>query len=219
MKASYHFPPRIRAASIVPRWSIMWTTEKDTVSSHSFFVSIYAKHIADLIQLDRRFMYPLLWMSLTHDLDEVITGDIVAPAKRAVVDTKSLDRFVDMKAAEVIPFLFTDRYHKMGLSESDMLTVLSVLKVADALDAVLFAVVEEVRGNLAIASRVASCMSRLEMAWKKMDANESLKREAWKHVQEAIRQHSNPQMHDIDIPPSEEDEIPFPETRVTAVLR
>ena len=37
------FPPELRTASVIARWSIVWTLTRDTVSNHSYFVALYAR--------------------------------------------------------------------------------------------------------------------------------------------------------------------------------
>lgn len=197
MSVSYHFPPRLRAASVVSRWSIVWTTEKDTVSSHSFFVAVYAKQIADMLAIDKRLYGRLLWLCLTHDMEEVITGDLVSPVKREITDASSINKFVTKKASEVLPFLFADMVKE---PTSIDYTCLSILKAADALDAVLFAMSEKMRGNSAIASRIPSCMDRLTLAWNQIEASSILKAKRWPVVLAAIQDHSDPRNYDIDSP-------------------
>lgn len=153
------FPVRLRAASIIPRWSIIHSLKQDYVSSHSFFVAIYSAQIAELIDWKGNGMV-LLWAALTHDLDELFTGDLVAPVKRNILDASNASRFISRKMDELMPGLQPNREHDPEVK--------LIIKAADQLDALLYAIGEQALGNGIIAARIPSCYAKLRGAWFKL---------------------------------------------------
>lgn len=187
------FPVRLRVASIVPRWSIVHHLKPDYLSSHSFFVSIYAFQIAGLIgwQGDRGH---LLWSALTHDLDELITGDIVGPVKREIIDARKTSDFIGRKMMELMPGLNI----KPWMGDDCHL----IVKAADQLDALLWAIGEQVLGNGIIASRIPSCKKKFEEAWYALPGlAEDQLLELWEDVvTPAVWNHQDLNMYDIEAP-------------------
>lgn len=72
-----------RTLACVPRWPILRVNRRQSVAEHSFYVALYAAEIAHAIYWDGSFEQ-LMLHSLTHDLDEIVTGDINSPTKRAM---------------------------------------------------------------------------------------------------------------------------------------
>ena len=99
-----YFSPELRTASVVPRWSIVWTQTRDVLSNHSFFVTLYAEQIARLIRWDGD-RARLMVMAITHDLDELVTGDIVGPAKREIIDTDKAQAYIDKNMLQRLPYV------------------------------------------------------------------------------------------------------------------
>lgn len=155
------FPVRLRAASIVPRWSIVHTQKPDYVAGHSFYVAIYSKQIADLIGYSGSHS-TLLWYALIHDLDELIVGDIVAPVKRHIIDAANASRFISAKMAEMLPGV------QRAPVSIDIEEIKLIVKAADQLDALFFALGEQALGNQIIAARIPSCYDKLREAWFKL---------------------------------------------------
>lgn len=160
------FPPELRTASIVPRWSIVWTLNKDYVSNHSFFVTMYAVSIARLIgwkgPLDM-----LMYEALIHDLDETITGDIVSPVKKEILDKAKaatyVQKFMEKRLYYILrtyDWIFTDKAVGTTLYGMDL-----IVKAADRLDALLFLIVEQRLGNTVIGPRIPDALQQLKDAW------------------------------------------------------
>lgn len=164
------FPPELRTASIVPRWSVVWTLNKDTVANHSFYVAIYARQIARVIGWRADIATDLLmFLALTHDLDETITGDIVSPVKEAILDEGRANDYIGTKMLERLPALATE----LALIERDVATTVldecwSIIRVADRLDALLFLLGEQRMGNGVIAPRIPSAEARLYSAFMEL---------------------------------------------------
>jgi len=80
-----------RNLSIVPRWSIVPTINKQNVAEHSFYVALYTDKICRLsgsTDLDR---LNAVSYALRHDMGEVLTGDIPGPAKRRMTTQEQRD--------------------------------------------------------------------------------------------------------------------------------
>lgn len=150
------FSPRLRILSIVPRWSLLPTTRPDTTSSHSFYVTLYARQIAKLIEWPGP-MEELLWAALMHDQDEMITGDIVGFVKRAVVDPYKLEQFVNDGISNHSPFTVPT------VTSSD--EVNKIIRVADLMDAMFFICWETLQGNKMMGSRFDIALAALRDAW------------------------------------------------------
>lgn len=177
------FPPELRTASVVPRWSIVWTLTRDTVSNHSFYVTFYAREIARLIK------WPgdhgnLMFRAMTHDLDELITGDIVSPVKREIIDDRRASEFIDAKMSERFAVIMKD-LDEMGDEdrfEQEEGQAWDIVKAADRLDALLFLVIEQRMGNSVIAPRIPSAWASFEAAWRKLPADEDMLNRTWNTV-------------------------------------
>ena len=70
--------------SVVPRWTIVRTIQKQSVAEHCFNVARIAEEVAVRwfnINPQSEIMRDILTYALHHDDDEAITGDIPSPAK------------------------------------------------------------------------------------------------------------------------------------------
>lgn len=192
---SVYPPPRLRAAAIIPRWSVIWTQNKDTLASHSYFVAMYALIIADLFEWEGN-RAELLEYALLHDIDEIVTGDIVSPVKKGIVDNVAAQVYICEKLAKVAPSLAT-RLGKFTPGDG----VTEIVKAADALDAVLFVVMEEAMGNTVMAARFQSAFERLEKAWGAMAAYTGwtmpLYGDSWTWAKNVITMHRHVNNYDI----------------------
>lgn len=160
------FPVRLRAASIVPRWSIVHTQKPDYVAGHSFYVGLYAARIAVLINWrpdDPASGFALLWAALVHDLDELTTGDVVGPVKSNIVDPVKLSNFIGRKMDQMMPGWPQGHSLEPGIR--------LIVKAADQLDALFFTLGEQALGNQIIAARIPSAYDKLREAWFKLPIN------------------------------------------------
>lgn len=153
------FPPELRTAAIVPRWSIVFTLNKDTVASHTYFVIFYARQIAKLINWQGS-MEDLMTYAMCHDLDELITGDIVSPVKKEIIDFSAARNYI-----------FDQMQSKMPLVNEDLNTlhnaedIMRIVKAADCLDALLFLIMERRMGNGVVDARIEDARRIFEKAW------------------------------------------------------
>lgn len=196
------FPPELRTASVVPRWSVLWTLTRDTVANHSYYVTMYSWSIAALITWSTDHAM-LMYLALTHDLDETITGDLVSPIKREILDPDRYDAFVSRKMAERLP---TVEVTLKGFERSSVLSgqrkayddAWRIIAVADRLDALLFLIGEQRMGNGVIAPRIPEVKSRLHAAFMELPKVKQELEALWQTVMlPAIRNHSEQGGHGV----------------------
>lgn len=108
----------LRAES-VKRWTIVHTTKNQSLAEHTFNVTMIARAICKKLRVDD---YNVMKAAMAHDLDEIRTGDIPTPFKKA-----AKDQGVDLND---IYERVTDR--QLGGLEQ------SIVKSADRLEALWF---------------------------------------------------------------------------------
>lgn len=183
-RASELFPPELRTASIVHRWSIVRTLERDNVANHTFYVTIYARGVAKLIEWKGDYE-KLMMKALTHDLDETITGDIVSPVKAQIVDETKAGVYVGHLLRERLPG-FADL-----IAESDP-EIDAIVKVADRMDALFFLINETKLGNSIVRHRTHDAEHKLQQAWMALPCDAFYLDQLWKSViSPAITAHLN----------------------------
>lgn len=178
------FSPELRTASVVPRWSIVWTQTRDVLSNHSFFVALYVQQIAMLIRWEHRTTFdgPLMFLALVHDLDETITGDIVAPAKREILDSDRAEEYVKRQMGLRLPYIVEMVQKCHGQNPDAFQQAKLIVKAADRLDALLYLTVEQRLGNSVIAPRIPECWASFEEAWFKLPGHPETLRLTWNDV-------------------------------------
>lgn len=77
----------IREMAFVPRWSIVRTNRQQYLAEHTYFVCMYANDIAVYLGWSMDEIGKLLQMCLWHDVEEIFSGDIPGPCKRAGMGT------------------------------------------------------------------------------------------------------------------------------------
>ncbi|SRR5258706_283155 len=181
------FPPELRTAAIVPRWSVVWTLNKDTVAVHSYFVTIYAYQIASLIHWTGNTSR-LMFLALTHDLDETITGDIVSPVKRAIVDMERARGYIGQAMGARMPAIW-DRIRMETPYDKE---AIQIIECADRLDALLFLTIEKRMGNQHVFHRCQDAQDRFVKSWYELPTDHSeLKQLMLEVITPAIIDHSN----------------------------
>jgi 5'-deoxynucleotidase YfbR-like HD superfamily hydrolase len=194
------FPPELRTASVVPRWSVVWTLTRDTVANHSYYVAMYARSVAKVVGWGGSYAL-LLFLALTHDLDETITGDIVSPVKDEILDEQRAADYVDVQMQQRLPGIVaeidavtdcgelnTPSFNMAKLRQCD--EAWRIIKVADRLDALLFLIGEQRMGNGVIAPRIPSAEARLYSAWMELPKTQQELQALWQTVMlPAIKAH------------------------------
>lgn len=176
------FPPELRTASVVPRWSIVWTLCRDTVTNHSYYVTFYAHQIARMLAWEGP-MAALMFRAITHDLDETITGDIVSPVKDEILDNARASDYIDLQMNARLPTVLQNiDMYEAAMTDDEIHEVELILKVADRLDALIFLIMEQRLGNGVIAPRIPSAMARLESAFRELPVDKTEIDRLWNTV-------------------------------------
>lgn len=141
--------PQFRVLSHVPRWAIIRTIKQQNVAEHSYYVAIYAKEIAEFVNLDKDEVPLLVWVALLHDAEEMVTGDIPTPSK---------ERHLHIQRYQIL------RDVEIGLSPDTNLSLAAhkILKIADCFEAIMFLVDEQYIGNITVFELTAHLTDQLQ---------------------------------------------------------
>lgn len=133
--------PYFRDLAHVPRWSIVRTNRYQSVAEHSYFVATMVPAFSDAynIPVNKNVLLAALFM----DADELHTGDMPSPFKKTF-------------PAKIIPEPICDI-----CKEALTITEISMLKVIDRLEAVLFLIEEEKSGNRYVVAALNKTQSDL----------------------------------------------------------
>lgn len=181
------FEREYRDLTFVPRWSIIRTIKTQSVAEHSYYVAIYAEQLAQFIGWKGDYA-ELLRQALVHDLDEILTGDIVGPAKKHFVDK---ERHHDYVCTELNNrFTFNRRW----LEPDEEKEIIALIKLADGLDELFYLCVERQMGNTS-----TDALFSTRMSWFKTAFHEILYftfhmmqdgiAERWKVIEQAVADH------------------------------
>ena len=159
------FPPELRTASVIRRWSIVRTINEDTVANHSFFVPFYAVQVARLVEWQGPFG-DLTFMALMHDVEEVLTSDIISPVKHQIVDEAKLSNYVTSQMKVRLPLVEAQLYEIMDSMWGE--SIEKIIKVADKVDACIFLITEIRMGNTVLSPLLKDATQNLRQAWDRL---------------------------------------------------
>lgn len=156
------FPPELRTASVVDRWSIVRLFYKDSVAEHSFYVTFYALQIARLVEWQGPYA-DLTFAALMDDIEETFTSDIVSPVKRQIIDEGALANFVSEQMKQRLPLLEgqLDVIYESHWGNH----IHRIIKVADKVDAAIHLIIEQRMGNTVLRPLYDDVMGNLVVAW------------------------------------------------------
>lgn len=115
-------------ATDVKRWGLVKTARPQSVAEHSYQVAMIATRLCQLYKVGEATTCKAVWYALTHDLPEVLTGDIATP-------------FKDLLGPGVREQIqqFEDRIRVMGAPvHEEAADVRMIVKLADILEAIAF---------------------------------------------------------------------------------
>lgn len=164
--------------SVVPRWVILNTIQKQSVAEHCFNVERIARRIAvdwfDIGQLET--LDEISQWALNHDNEEAFVGDIPGPNKHMIKEE------------------YLDRHHAAWYSEDS--PIYQIVKLADMLEAYWFLAMEIAMGNRYVCQHRDSMMQEMlnfaESNWQTIDVGKMV--EEW--AKEVTRYHRESRTYD-----------------------
>lgn len=191
----FMFPPRLRLASTVRRWSVARVLNEDNIANHSFYVAIYARQIALLLSEEwEPDIGILMFRALTGDLDETVTGDICSPIKQEIIDNERSAAYIRRKMEDHLPFIITELNEEREMNSqraNDRMD--AVIKAADKMDALIFLINERQMGNHSIEPSLAAAWKGFEGAWFNMPFPNAKLTDLWTTViVPAMERHAEP---------------------------
>ena len=167
----------------IPRWVILRRTRQQFLAEHSYFVTVYAKQVAELIKWEGD-MGELLTYALIHDIEETVTGDIPGPIKRAAFNKDD--------AGLAMNNVMLDKFGKDVVMDKHFAPadVRAIVSVADSIEEVCFLMEERLMGNSQwIQPVIEEATERLAARWDKLEGGEEILDDAWKTVITRILTH------------------------------
>lgn len=156
-----------RMLSWVERWAIAPRHHHQDVANHSFYVTLYASEICQMLKIGVSDRASVMDAALRHDASEAWSSDVPGPAKRSLFDE---DKHIAYKAkfAESMNDLYLASMADMdSLVYSylgDTYRVRDIVKVADLIDEVFFLAFERNLGNNLVKDLYQREMNRLDQA-------------------------------------------------------
>lgn len=156
---------RLRRLSVVPRWAIIHTIQRQNVAEHSYHVAWIAlwllqflRSYSETVPSHRMMMEAIIsYGALVHDEAEALSGDIATPYK--------IGRMGD----EIKRY---ESEHKLGacrLSEEHQ----ALLKLADLLEAAVFIYEEGRLGNPTLNDEIMpEIRAKITKVWHELDTND-----------------------------------------------
>lgn len=157
------FPPELRTAAVVPRWTVVRTLNRDNIAIHSYFVTFYALQVARLIGWAGP-VSDLMFVAMMHDMEETITGDQVSPVKREIIDENKAAKYISDQMKARLPLIELQLDDIMGGMWGT--SIERIIKVADKVDACIFLITEQRMGNTVLEPLFNDAVKNLRQAWE-----------------------------------------------------
>lgn len=138
----------VKRLDYVDRYSSIPTVCRETVSQHSYWVTLYSALIHKAVSNDDDIMRLVLLKSVTHDIMECVTGDFVRTFKHSSTDLKSAIDKAEKGMKSLLP-LSVRNLMEDAVTGNDLIDpyVSDVVKVADFMSLYHFMTRELERGN------------------------------------------------------------------------
>lgn len=156
-----------RMLSFVQRWGITPRLHPQSVAEHCYFVTLYCSVICDMFKIVPHDRLRVLEYALRHDLQEIYTGDIPGPAKRALRLNPDLSNsfMSDRLGGDYREVHRTARTQHLYIAGGDShVTPHDVVKVADLIDELFYLKIESLMGNRMVEKLPAESDRRLARA-------------------------------------------------------
>ena len=164
---NYGFFAMISRMKYIDRWALMRNTERESLDSHSMEVAVVA-HALALIG-NRRFgknydENRVAVLGLYHDAHEIITGDMPTPVKyrnKVILDAyKEIEGEASERLVSMLPEDMRDVYRDI-LNESDDEELITLVKAADRISALIKCIEERKAGNTEFKKAEASTKKKI----------------------------------------------------------
>lgn len=161
-----------RMLSFVERWGIAPRHHHQNVADHSFFVTLYASELCEMLGVRQIERAEVLDAALRHDAFEAWTSDPPGPAKRSLFDpvkakayhakfAEGMGEFYSVSVAATDTDVQTTVNSKFG---GRWLSIRNIIKVADLTDEVFYLAFERNLGNNMVLDLYQRELSRLDQA-------------------------------------------------------
>ncbi len=136
------------------RWSLMRSTEKETLSHHSLETAAIAHALAVIgnVRLGKNYDADRVCvMGVYHDMPEIITGDMPTPVKYYNPDIRrafgEIEKNTEKSLLNALPDDLREEYRGLICSESTDTELRKLLKAADKISALIKCTEEKRAGN------------------------------------------------------------------------
>lgn len=148
-----------RMLAVVPRWSGLPRLHQQSTAEHSFYVALYTDKLAIELLWAEAQKYEAVRWALQHDMAEAVTGDIMGPVKRKLIQRRKLEKFEDEVLSKMGPYYNTKR-------PSD--DIIAVVKAANVIDEYFHVCLEVAMGNNCMRAMLDAVGARLSKALEKI---------------------------------------------------
>ena len=152
LATSFLFGAQRRLTNII-RWNTTPKIISESVSSHSYFVTLYSMYLSDYLKekyLLKINIEKVMRMSILHDIEECFSGDIVASLKAADEDFKEILANVCRKVVKEVfkGCTFSEEYILLWEEYREEKTIeAKIARVSDILCQILYSFEEIKLGN------------------------------------------------------------------------
>ena len=150
--SGYHFFSIVSRMKYIHRWGLMRNSKNENLSEHSLEVAMIAhalcliknKKLGGSVDPQRAAI-----LGLYHDISEILTGDLPTPVKyhnpEIYKSYKEIEILAIKKILKTLPNYLYDEYKNLFFDQDEEL--LSIVKAADKISALIKCIEEENVGN------------------------------------------------------------------------
>lgn len=149
-----------RMLAVVPRWSGLPRLHQQSTAEHSFYVTLYTDKLTGVLGWNPAMRYEAVQWAIRHDMAESVTGDIMGPVKRSLIDKRALNAFEDKIMDQMGP------YYRVERPETN---VIAVVKAANIIDEYFHVALEVAMGNSCMRAMLDAVQIRMNAAMLKID--------------------------------------------------
>ncbi len=147
----YAFVSRMK---YIDRWALMRNTEEESLTQHSYEVTVVAHALAVISNKRLGTEYDpgkIALIALFHDASEILTGDMPTPVKYFSPDItnayKDVEKIATLKLLEMLPEDLRSEYEDILLPKEEDAELWKLNKAADKISALIKCIEEQKAGN------------------------------------------------------------------------